>query len=85
MGTLSSLHPKNDDPMHGLFCDECGNYIQRGPFTVIQKDSETRPAAWLCVECTEVLGLVIGHNYASGECPCNGDARAHGYLNWNGA
>ena len=72
---------------HGLFCGECGDYITRGPFTVIVKDSGPLrdETAWLCLACTEVLGLIIGHDYASGECPCGGDARGHGYLNADGA
>ena len=71
----------------GIFCGECGNYVKRGPFTVlVAQPDELRSDAtiWLCAPCTEVFGLIIGHNYASRECPCNGDARAHGYLNTNG-
>ena len=64
----------------GLFCGECGNDIVRGPFTVITTDDEQRVPRWLCVPCAEVCGLIIGHDYSSGECPCNGDARHHGYL-----
>ena len=74
----------NSEQEHGLFCGECGNYILRGPFTVITSDNEQRRPIWLCSQCAEVFGLILGHNYESGECPCNGDARHHGYLNANG-
>lgn len=67
----------------GVFCGECGWLDQRGPFTVI-RDQDGRDV-WLCRPCTEnVFDLIVGHNYASGECACNGDARQHGYLTANG-
>lgn len=68
----------------GLFCGECSRYIKRGPFTVIVAEVPEPEARWLCVPCAEVFELIVGHNYATGECGCNGDARHHGYLTANG-
>lgn len=81
-GRMLGKHP-------GVFCGECGDLDARGPFTIIRKDTDAEPyahepATWLCRSCAENWNLIIGHNYASGECPCGGDARAHGYLNANG-
>jgi hypothetical protein len=67
----------------GLFCGECSRYIARGPFTVVEHGHNGQ-AVWLCVPCAELFDLIIGHNYAAGDCPCNGDARAHGYLTAGG-
>ena len=70
----------------GAFCGECGDYIKRQPMTFIVTDtddgSDTR---LLCPKCADVFGLIIGHDYTTGECPCGGDARGHGYLNHDGS
>lgn len=79
---MASLRSVNQD--HGLFCGECSSYIVRGPFTVIETD-HNQSAAYLCLACATLFDLIIGHDYVTGECPCGGDARGHGYLNADGA